>query len=96
MVKLHSFGPYGNAKDKLITQFVGVPLISLKCCLPPTLQGDGNQSSRTSVESGLEPHQESWPSNVVESVNKENINFNRNVGFVCGLHLKDIPLILMI
>ena len=36
------------------------------------------------MESGREPHQESWPSNVVESVNKENLNFNRNVGFVCA------------
>ena len=45
----------------------------MKCCLPPTLWGDGYVSSTTPVKSGREPHQESWPSNVVESVNKENV-----------------------
>ena len=82
VLKTHSFGPYGNLRDKLVTQFVGVLLIRVKCCLPPTLRGDGYKSEGNFGNPNLKPHQESWPSTVVETVNKNNILFNRNVGFV--------------
>ena len=81
-LKIHSFGPYGNVKDKLICQYIGVPLIKIHTCAYPTLWGDGNMSKGDTVSESPLPHQESWSPVVDESGNKNSVIFDRNMGFV--------------
>ena len=82
ILKIHSFGPYGNVKDKLICQYIGVPLIKIHTCAYPTLWGDGNVSKGDTVSESPLPHQESWSPVVDESGNKNSVIFDRNMGFV--------------
>ena len=72
-LKIHSFGPYGNVKDKLICQYIGVPLIKIHTCAYPTLWGDGNMSKGHTVSESPLPHQESWSPVVDESGNKNSV-----------------------
>ena len=76
---LHSFGPYGNLRDKKVLQFIGCPLVKVQSV--NSLWGGDRSGSRVVKEKVHvhRSHQESW-SPTVNTVNKD--SFDSNIGFI--------------
>ena len=76
---LHSFGPYGNLRDKKVLHFIGCPLVKVQSV--NSLWGGDRSGSRVVKEKVHvhRSHQESW-SPTVNTVNKD--SFDSNIGFI--------------
>ena len=83
MLKLHDFGPYGNKRDIKVQHFIGVPLSKLHLKNKSTLCGEDQVVNKDNLnECGS--HQESRSPTLFTILNKADLNFDRNVGFVAG------------
>ena len=75
-------GPYGKPRDAKVLDFIGVPLIKINTSCITTLCGE-EQVVCHSKDSTHESHQESWSPTLYNLCsNKNDIDFDRNVGFV--------------
>ena len=76
---LHSFGPYGNMRDRKVLQFIGYPLVQFQSV---NLLWGGDRRGSCAVKEKVHmhrSHQESW-SPPVNIVNKD--SFDNNIGFI--------------
>ena len=76
---LHSFGPYGNMRDRKVLQFIGYPLVKFHSV---NLLWGGDCRGSCAVKEKVHmhrSHQESW-SPSVNIVNKD--SFDNNIGFI--------------
>ena len=79
IIKLHSSGPYGNYSDRHVQQFIGFPLLSVRNI--GSLCGE-DQVSQKIKGAEYRSHQDSRSTKSNVTNMQENINFDRNMGFV--------------